>query len=260
MGQNCRELPKQTTQQRIGRDRTITRVYTDFVDAATKGACAVVEGNVPPINPMDPKRSYVFIYNNIFFSYAIDGRNVYKDMGGDLVSAGIANHDIKGIAQFLQADIDKLFCLATIGIDYRGQRLIAQSIIPGIFHGERASKHVYGSMDQGETINFQPEFHESVRKIAEQFHIEEHKIHDKENKEYSLFTCVETKGIRGSDGRYYILDLVRMTPRDGNYPNFKTHLTALLRPELIAIYTRDKAFQQLKKENTEKKVSDNKAK
>jgi len=258
--QNCRELPKETPQQRIGRDRTITRVYTDFVDSATKGACAVVEGNVPPINPMDPKRSYVFIYNNIFFSYAIDGRNVYKDKGGDAVSASIANHDISGIAQFLQVDVEKLFCLATISVNYRGHRLIAQSIIPGIFHGERASKHVYGSMDQGETINYQPEFRDAIQKIAEPFHISEHKVHDKTNKEYSLFTCVETKGIRGSDGRYYVLDLIRMTPRDGNYPDFKTHFTALLRPEVIAKYTRQKAFEQLKEYEKKRKPVKGKSK
>ena len=33
---------------------------------------AVVHGHIPPVNPMDPPRSYAFIYNNIFFSFAIE--------------------------------------------------------------------------------------------------------------------------------------------------------------------------------------------
>lgn len=38
-----------------------------------------------PINPMDPELYQVFMNNNIFFSYAVDGRKIYKDLGGDKV-------------------------------------------------------------------------------------------------------------------------------------------------------------------------------
>lgn len=37
-----------------------------------QGATAVVQGFVQPINPMEPRKSHVYVYNNIFFSFAAD--------------------------------------------------------------------------------------------------------------------------------------------------------------------------------------------
>ena len=34
---------------------------------------------------MDQELYHVFMYNNIFFSYAVDGRKIYKELGGDKV-------------------------------------------------------------------------------------------------------------------------------------------------------------------------------
>ena len=73
--QSCRDLPAASLPDRILRDRTIYRVYADFVQASVKGACAIVQGNIPPINPGEPERTHVFLYNNIFFSFAIDGES-----------------------------------------------------------------------------------------------------------------------------------------------------------------------------------------
>jgi protein TIF31 len=36
--QSCKELPSETIQERIMRDRAIVKINCDFVDAATKGA------------------------------------------------------------------------------------------------------------------------------------------------------------------------------------------------------------------------------
>ncbi len=40
---------------------------------------------------MDPELYHVFMNNNIFFSYAVDGRKIYGDLGGDqvLISFGL---------------------------------------------------------------------------------------------------------------------------------------------------------------------------
>lgn len=32
----------------------------------------MVQGFVAPINPVEPRRSHVYVYNNIFFSFAAD--------------------------------------------------------------------------------------------------------------------------------------------------------------------------------------------
>jgi len=67
-----------------------------------------------------------------------------------------------------------------------------------------------------------------------------------------LASPVETKGIIGSDRRHYVLDLTRMFPRDANFPDYKTHATALLRPELISHYCCRKALQSMIAEQNEK--------
>ncbi len=203
-------------------DRTIYRVYSDFVDAATKGAVAIIHGSIPPINPMDPKKSFVYIYNNIFFSYAVDVLVPGTDTG-DRQSYAQAAADVRGVAAYAGVDLPELYTLATTLVTYRGRRLIAQSIIPGIFHGDRASAHVYGSMDHGKTVQCKDEFHALMKKAAEKLHIAEHKVTDQNGKAVGLAACVESKGLVGSDGRKYILDLLRVFPRDANFPDANLH-------------------------------------
>lgn len=59
------------------------QVHSDFVAAATRGAMAVVDGNVMAINPGEEPKMQMFIWNNIFFSLGFDVRDHYKDLGGD---------------------------------------------------------------------------------------------------------------------------------------------------------------------------------
>lgn len=42
--------------QRIQRDRAVSKVYNDFLDAAVKGAVGIVGGNLTPLNPNEASR------------------------------------------------------------------------------------------------------------------------------------------------------------------------------------------------------------
>jgi protein TIF31 len=57
---------------------------------------------------------------------------------------------------------------------------------------------------------------------------------------------IEVKGILGSDKRMYLLDLLRLSPRDLNYPDNDLHQCCVLRPELAQSYYFQKALQNLK--------------
>jgi len=61
----------------------ILQVHGDFVAAATRGAMAVIDGNVMAINPGEEAKMQMFIWNNIFFSLGFDVRDHYKELGGD---------------------------------------------------------------------------------------------------------------------------------------------------------------------------------
>eukprot|EP01112_Ceratiomyxa_fruticulosa_P021253 TRINITY_DN7410_c0_g1_i1.p1 TRINITY_DN7410_c0_g1~~TRINITY_DN7410_c0_g1_i1.p1 ORF type:complete len:1364 (+),score=366.09 TRINITY_DN7410_c0_g1_i1:107-4198(+) len=295
--QSCKELPNETIQDRLIRDRALSRINADFVDAATKGAVAVVSRCVPPINPMDPPRTHMFIYNNIFFSFAVDSRDQYKDFGGDLIAYQSANLDLKGVRLYQLADIKGLHTLATAIIDFQGHRVIAQSIIPGILSNEKASTVLYGSRDNippptpppnltyfahlkddqvngekepkesekenkallvdplSKTLVSDPEFHKLMLQAGNFIHIKEHivaneptengaetekseeseKVQEENHNEVVLACGADSKGIMGTDGRRYVLDLTRSTPRDSNYLK-PIHAMAVLRPELISSY------------------------
>ncbi|KAJ6799903.1 clustered mitochondria protein-like [Iris pallida] len=88
--QSCREFPHTNLQERIMRDRALYKVTCDFVDAATNGAIGVISRCIPPINPTDPECFHMYVHNNIFFSFAVDG-----DLGlvsKEYTSLGSADH------------------------------------------------------------------------------------------------------------------------------------------------------------------------
>ncbi|KAG2377485.1 hypothetical protein C9374_009396 [Naegleria lovaniensis] len=231
--QSCKELPSGTMEDRLTRDRTLFKIHCDFVDSAVKGARAVVEKYLLPINPIDKKTSQVYIQNNIFFSFSINSDDPNEDNDLDKFAYQNANNDLKGVMAFNEADVRGIHTLASAIIDYRGYRVVAQSIIPGILQGDQGSKHVYGSIDEGKSFVTDPKYHELMKEAAEKLHIKEHIIIDESGKEHILACPAECKGIVGSDGRFYVLDLIKTTPRDMNFPDLKP---AILRPELVQIY------------------------
>lgn len=95
--QHARDLPRNDVQERILRDRKVYCVQADFLDAARKGAMyntvfithirEVIDGNIPPINPTDGSKAFMYIYNNIFYSFALDGREYFKVLGNMIYSS-----------------------------------------------------------------------------------------------------------------------------------------------------------------------------
>eukprot|EP01124_Arcella_intermedia_P022350 TRINITY_DN3309_c0_g1_i1.p1 TRINITY_DN3309_c0_g1~~TRINITY_DN3309_c0_g1_i1.p1 ORF type:complete len:1374 (+),score=383.46 TRINITY_DN3309_c0_g1_i1:244-4122(+) len=236
--QACRDQPKESLQERITRDRIMFKIHSDFVQAAIQGAIHIVHGNITPINPTDSPKAFLYVYNAIFFSYAQDSRDYYKDMGGDATAYKQASNDLLGVVAYNRADVNGLYTLGTTLIDYRGQRLVAQTIIPGLFSTlfqERTVVNVgYGSLE-GNDYQSVPEFHQVMSEAAEKLHIKPHIVIGKDGSSADLASHADIKGIIGSDSRKYILDLVRTSPRDCNF-SAPSDIGALLRPELIERY------------------------
>lgn len=224
--QSSKELPCNTIRERIIRDHAIIKVNNDFVEAATKGACAVINKAVPPLNPMDPKPVQMYIYNNIFFSYAIDTENKYEEVEGRYTYTS-ANNDLKGVMYYNDNFVDGLYTLATAIIDYRGFRMVAQSMIPGIFS---PSTVVYNCTD----FDKDPKFMELIEASGNKMRIPSHEIVDKNGKKITISCSAPTKGIIGTDGRRYIIDLCRVTPQDANFKGPK-NVMAILRTEFLSI-------------------------
>ena len=111
------------------------------------------------LNPNEVKKAQVFVYNYIFFSFAIDAMDSFKDLSTTESNPSWtqANHDMTGLKSLQILEVEGLNYLATTVVNYRGYRIIAQSIIPGILNNsELASLAEYGTVDEQKTIQSNP--------------------------------------------------------------------------------------------------------
>ncbi len=109
----------------------------------------MVDGNVMPINPSEEPRQQMFIWNNIFFSLGFDVRDQYRDLGGEAAAPVL---DLNGVRAYWAVDQEGLYLIGTVVIDYRGYRVTAQTIVPGILESDQEQSVIYGSIDFGKTV------------------------------------------------------------------------------------------------------------
>uniref|UniRef100_A0A665W064 Clustered mitochondria protein homolog n=1 Tax=Echeneis naucrates TaxID=173247 RepID=A0A665W064_ECHNA len=251
--QTTRELPRKNLPERLLRERAIFKVHSDFAAAATRGAMAVIDGNVMAINPGEETRMQMFIWNNIFFSLGFDVRDHYRELGGDAAAHAAPTNDLNGVRAYGAVDVEGLYTLGTVVVDYRGYRVTAQSIIPGILEREQEQSVIYGSIDFGKTVVSHSKYLELLEKTSRPLKVQKHSVLNEKNDMVELCSSVECKGIIGNDGRHYILDLLRTFPPDLNFlpvdgedlplesqhqgfPRQHRHRLACLRQELIEAF------------------------
>ena len=149
--QVVQNFPADTLPQRSQRDRAVQKIYMDFVNAATQGAVAIVKGNMQPLNPTERRAAHVYVYNQIFFSFALDGYDTFKDLSSSEQNPSWtqANHDLNGLQALKMVEVVGLHFVATCVVQYRGERVICQSIIPGILNNQDLSSlSEYGTIDE----------------------------------------------------------------------------------------------------------------
>ncbi|XP_072248623.1 clustered mitochondria protein homolog isoform X2 [Leuresthes tenuis] len=251
--QTTRELPRKNLPERLLRERAIFKVHSDFAAAATRGAMAVIDGNVMAINPGEETRMQMFIWNNIFFSLGFDVRDHYRELGGDAAAHAAPTNDLNGVRAYGAVDVEGLYTLGTVVVDYRGYRVTAQSIIPGILEREQEQSVIYGSIDFGKTVVTHSKYLELLDKTSRPLKVQKHSVLNEKEETVELCSSVECKGIIGNDGRHYILDLLRTFPPDLNFlpvdgeelspesqrlglPRQHRHRLACLRQELIEAF------------------------
>lgn len=164
-----------------------------------------------------------------------------------------------------QLDIDGLFTPATVVVDYLGQRIVAQSIVPGIFKQREPGENQidYGAVDGKDVVAADDRFVEGFAQLSKALKVKKHPVWDKDGKRFDLEASVETKGLLGTDGRKYALDLYRITPLDiswleevegqGKEASTYPHRMTVLRPELVDACARSKMKQFVDEEMAKNK-------
>jgi protein TIF31 len=267
--QSAKELPRDSVQDRVFRERLISKLFADYNDAATKGAVMVARGDIAPLNPTECRDAQIFVYNNIFFSFGADGVGTFTSEGGDEAARVATGKDVAGVRLVNQLDIEGLFTPATVVVDYLGKRIVGQSIVPGIFKQREPGENQidYGAVDGKDVVAADERFSASFSQLSKALKVKPHAVWDKDGKRFDLEASVETKGLMGTDGRKYVLDLYRVTPFDvpwleektadetksdqNNYP----HRMTVLRPELVDSFGRYKMKQWVENERAKRKAA-----
>ncbi|KAI1310993.1 clustered mitochondria-domain-containing protein [Xylaria venustula] len=251
--QAARELPKETVQDRVFRERFISKLFADYSDAAARGAILVARGEVTPLNPTEGRDAQIFVYNNVFFSFGADGVGTFTSEGGDDAARVATGKDVNGVRMVNSLDIDGLYSPATVVVDYLGKRIVGQTVVPGIFKQREPGENSidYGAVEGKDVVAADERFSASFQKLSHALHVKKHPVWDKDGKRFDLEASVETKGLMGTDGRKYVLDLYRITPLDVlwleendekvedegmEYP----HRMTVLRIELVEIFRHSK--------------------
>ncbi|KAL6912229.1 hypothetical protein ACP4OV_001034 [Aristida adscensionis] len=230
----------------------------DHKPDSKNGSCASAKVSSPDVGPKPDKNhaessgaATKSVESHGVSDNSLDASAEAQIADSEQATYASANNDLKGTKAYQEADISGLYNLAMAIIDYRGHRVVAQSIIPGILQGDKSDSLLYGSVDNGKKISWNESFHSKVVEAAKRLHLKEHVVLDGSGKPVKLAATVECKGIVGSDDRHYILDLMRVTPRDSNYIG-QEHRFCVLRPELVASFVEVECTKQSPKQ----KVSD----
>jgi protein TIF31 len=265
--QSTRELPRETVQDRVFRERLLSKLFADYTDAAVRGAVAIARGELAPLNPTEGRDAQIYVHNNIFFSHGSDGVGTFASEGGDEAARVATGKDVMGVKAVNGLDIPGLQTPGTVVVDYMGRRLVAQSIVPGIFRPreEGQSQIDYGGVEGKDVVASNEIFVPLFEKMSQAMRVKKHTVWDKEAKSHELVASVETKGLLGTDGRKYVLDLYRITPLDidfiekywkgvegvaeGGYP----HRMAVLRPELVEAFWKVKMREYVSAELEKRK-------
>ena len=273
--QSTKEMAKETAQDRVFRERLTSKLFADYNDAAARGAVLVARGEVTPLNPTEEKDAQIFVYNNIFFSFGADGVGTFASEGGDEAARIATGKDVIGVKMVNQLDIDGLFTPGTVVVDYLGKRIVGQSIVPGIFKQRDPGENQidYGAVDGKDVIAADEKFALAFEKLSKALKVKKHSVWDKDGKKFDLEGSVETKGLLGTDGRKYVLDLYRITPLDiawmeenetaisspeqakeGSETAYPHRMT-VLRPELVENYWKSKMRKWVNEQLAERRAA-----
>uniref|UniRef100_A0A3B4BDJ6 Clu domain-containing protein n=1 Tax=Periophthalmus magnuspinnatus TaxID=409849 RepID=A0A3B4BDJ6_9GOBI len=256
--QAARDLPQGSLEERLQRDK----VNSAFVRAVTQGAENVIDGFVEPVNgnPEDP----AFLWGGLFMSQGA-ASDVF---GGERAAQRL---ELKGVQAYSDIEGSQgLHTLPTAVVDYRGVRLSAQGLAPGIEGSEQDQEAglLYG-------VNAGPQespqrrcLLEHLAQAAKALSIQRHVVVSPKGNVVPLFTSIDAQGLVGADRRFYVLDVFRSFPADANFYEVKAtfwpdnycsdtgfpksfpHGLCRLRPELLQAFIQHKHnhFSQIVRE------------
>lgn len=218
--QGLKDLQAPSLEQRITREQLMNQTSFGFTVAAVRGALEVVRGNLEPLNPEDDALSFIYLRNGVFYSLAADSEGEFGTTGGNIASRAAATKDITAIKLLNRLNIEGVSHLLTTIVDYAGTRVVCQAPVPGVLSNKVESEEphsivVYGHSEDNSKLLSDEQTCTQFKPVAEALHLKPHKAWNEDGSSVvDVVTSYRTKGLDGTDGRKYIIDLYRTTPLD----------------------------------------------
>ncbi|KAM7017516.1 LOW QUALITY PROTEIN: clustered mitochondria protein homolog [Tautogolabrus adspersus] len=217
--QAARDLPLLSLEERLQRDRAMLQINSAFVRAVSQGAETVVDGYVEPVNgdTEDP----AFLWGGLFMNQG----TANAMFGGERGRRAAQRLELRGVQAYSDIEgLQGLHTLPTAVVDYRGVRLTAQGLAPGLQSTEPEKETTPASRGLLYGVNAGPQeslqrrrLLEHLAQAAKSLSIQRHTIVSSNNYLVPLFTSVDAQGLIGADNRFYILDVFRTFPTDANF-------------------------------------------
>ncbi|XP_034397063.1 clustered mitochondria protein homolog isoform X2 [Cyclopterus lumpus] len=217
--QAVRDLPHGSLEERLQRDKALLQVNSAFVRAVMQGAETVIDGFVEPVNgnPDDP----AFLWGGLFMSQGAAS----AIFGGERGRRAAQRLEFEGVQAYSDIEgLQGLHTLPTAIVDYRGVRLSAQGLAPGLEGSEQDQATAPSSRGLLYGINAGPQESPQRRRLlellaqaAKSLSLQRHVLVGPNDHKVPLFTSVDAQGLLGADGRFYILDVFRSFPADANF-------------------------------------------
>ncbi|XP_073675384.1 clustered mitochondria protein homolog [Garra rufa] len=261
--QTARDLPQRSLEERLQRDRALLQVNSAFVWAVAQGAEKVMDGFVDPVNGSNEDPA--FLCGGVFMSMPA---NRDQCQGGERSHRAAQRLELRCVQAYsdLGGDLQNLHTIPTALADYRGVRLSAQGLAPGIQAPEQAEVPnglLYGYSAGPLENPSRRKLLELLAQSAKALSLQRHAVLGPSGHQLPLFTSIDAQGIMGADGRYYLLDVYRTMPADANFhieegegvegeaekekersfPRRYPHVWCRLRPELVKAFIQHKHAQ-----------------
>ncbi|TNM89542.1 hypothetical protein fugu_003776 [Takifugu bimaculatus] len=217
--QAARDLPVNSLEERLQRDRTLLQVNSAFVRAVRQGAENILDGFVEPVNgnPEDP----AFLWGGLFMS---QGAAVAL-FGSERGRRTAQRLELQGVQAYSNIEgLHGLHTLPTAIVDYRGVRLSAQGLAPGLEASDQdqgASPALrgllYGVQAGPQESPHRRRLLELLAQACKPLSLQKNVVVKPDGYRVPLFTSIDAQGLLGADGRFYILDVFRTFPADANF-------------------------------------------
>lgn len=222
----------ETVNSEENKDLVTVQIEEAYIKQIINGLSLIKSGSIESIN-----ENQNYLWNDLFFT-DISNLTNFNDRGGVQTTHKSVASDVM-IFQYLKSAGDDVRVVRSFVIDYFNERWLVQSLIPGLI--TRNAQIVHGfDPENHTTFMIDKRFEEYFAKNVDNFRIDESHI---KGLDTPIFSTAEVNGVVGSDGKLYIVDMRRISPRDANYPDPKSHHSYIIRLEALKAFEKYSALE-----------------